>query len=32
MRFWKEFLTDWFTYALITVVGMFLSIAYMAIH
>ena len=31
MQFWKEFLTDWFTYALLTVITSFLGIAYMAI-
>ena len=32
MKFWKEFLADWFTYAIITVIGIFLSIAYFAYH
>jgi len=32
MKFWKEFLTDWFTYALATVIGCLLGIAFLAIH
>lgn len=31
MRFWKEFLKDWLPWTALTVVILFISIAYMAI-
>ena len=31
MTFWKEFLTDWITWAALTVVACFIGIAYMAV-
>lgn len=32
MKFWREFLLDWVPWVALAVLGMFLSIAYMAIH
>lgn len=32
MDFWKEFLTDWVPWTALAILGMFLTIAYLAIH